>query len=302
MPSLMNKATKKTSFGRKTVRFAAVFMSMSILTASANLSWAQDTSEKIIGTVGGQNITTTDLNIALEEMGSQFAQVPAEQRQFAAFMALIDIRLMAAKAKEDKLNESDDFKKRVDFLSDRALHNVLFKQQVIDSITDEEIRARYDKEVAATPAENEVKASHILVKTEDEAKAIITELEGGADFAELAKEKSTGPSGPNGGDLGYFGKGQMVPEFETAALALDPGSYTKEPVKTQFGFHVIKVEDVRPVQAPAFEQVEQQIREVVLREKYYNLLQSLRTSDAVKIEDPEFKAAYDSAIAPQPKQ
>ena len=140
------------------------------------------------------------------------------------------------------------------FLKDRALHNEYFRTKVVDGLTEEAVQERYNKEVAATPPEMEVKARHILVDSEEQARNVITELDGGKDFIELAKEKSTGPSGPQGGDLGYFTRGRMVPEFEEAAFALEPGSYTKEPIKTQFGWHIIKVEDKRDTPPPGVRQ------------------------------------------------
>ena len=150
-------------------------------------------------------------------------------------------------------------------------------KDVADKITDAEVRARYDKQIAETPPVNEVQARHILVKTEEEAHAIIKQLDGGADFEKLANEHTIDPSGKtSGGDLGYFTAGQMVPEFEKAAMALDIGKYTEEPVKTDFGWHVIKLEDKRVQQPPAFEQVKAQIKELVLREKYFALVNELR--------------------------
>ena len=114
-------------------------------------------------------------------------------------------------------------------------------------------------------------ARHILVKTKEEADAIIKQLDGGAKFEDIAKEKSTDPgSGAQGGDLGWFSAGQMVPEFEKAAFALEPGKYTKEPVQSQFGFHIILLEDKRAKQPPAFEQVKEQFRSQVLRDKYFD--------------------------------
>jgi len=166
---------------------------------------------------------------------------------------------------------------------------------VADKITDEEVRARYDTEIANTPPVNEVHARHILVKTKEEAEAIIKQLDGGADFEKLANEKTSDPSGKtSGGDLGYFGPGQMVPEFETAAFALDPGAYTKEPVQSQFGWHVIKVEDKRARQPPAFEQVKEQFRQLILREKYFALVKALRAAGAVEVTDPTLKAAVEA--------
>jgi peptidyl-prolyl cis-trans isomerase C len=171
----------------------------------------------------------------------------------------------------------------------------------MDTITDADVKARYDKEVAATPPEEEVKARHILVKTEEEAKKIIADLDAGKDFLELAKLSSDGPSAEQGGDLGYFTKGRMVPEFEAAAFELKPGEYTKTPVKTQFGFHVIKVDDRRPAAAPPLEQVSDQVRQVLLRERYAALLDEARAEAEVEVVDPALKQAYD-AIKTPPKQ
>ena len=123
-------------------------------------------------------------------------------------------------------------------------------------------------------------------KDKAEAEEIIKQLEDGADFAELAKEKSTGPSGPKGGELGYFSKGQMVPEFETAAFALDKGSFTKEPVQTQFGWHVIKVEDKRPQEKPKFEDVAAQLRQQLICERYETVMAELKADTPVEILDP----------------
>lgn len=281
---------------RKIALVSGVFLATICLVNVPTISAAQD-EDKIIGSIGGAPISTSDLDVVVGELGDQLGQVPQEQKRIAAMMALIDIKLLAKKAEEENFDEDEAFKNRIAFLRERALHNAIFEQDVVNAVTEDEVRARYDKEIAATPAENELKASHILVESEEEAIAIIALLEGGADFNELAKEKSTGPSGPNGGDLGYFTKGRMVPEFETAVFALDVGSYTKEPVKTQFGFHIIRSDDLRPVQPPPFEQVEEQIRSVVLRERYFNLLQSLRAGADVQIEDPVFKEAYDAAIS-----
>lgn len=266
---------------------------------------AQDQDE-VLATLNGEPITRRDLDMTLNDLQDQLGQVPAEGRDAAALTALVDIRALAKRAQEEGLDETEDFKSRLEFLRQRALHNAYFKAEVLDKITDEDVRARYDKEVAATPPENEVRARHILVETEDEAKAIIAELDKGADFETLAKEKSTGPSGPSGGDLGYFTRGRMVPEFEEAAFALDVGAYTEEPVKTQFGWHVIKVDDKRAVQPPAFADVENQIRSVMLRERYFELLNSLRDEAKVEVSDPALKAAYDKAMSaqqpPQPQQ
>jgi peptidyl-prolyl cis-trans isomerase C len=139
-----------------------------------------------------------------------------------------------------------------------------------------------------------VKARHILVKTKEEALDIVKKLDGGADFQKLANEKTNDPSGKtSGGDLDWFGPGQMVPEFEKAALALKVGEYTKEPVETQFGWHVIKAEDKRLKQPPTFEQVKDQVRSILMREKYFALVKATRNAAKVDITDPALKTGVE---------
>src|SRR5690606_12953657 len=184
--------------------------------------------------------------------------------------AAIEVKVLSSKAVADGLDKDEDFQRRVAFLQARALHGQLVEKEVVGKITDDEIRARYDKEIAATPPVNEVHARHILVKTKEEADKIVKELDGGAEFETLANEHTTDPSGKtSGGDLGYFGPGQMVPEFEKAAFDIDVGSYGKEPVQTQFGWHVIKVEDKRARQPPAFDMVKEQVKQLLIRDKYF---------------------------------
>ncbi|MEL6919444.1 MAG: peptidylprolyl isomerase [Pseudomonadota bacterium] len=292
----------------KFAKYARFICLAAALAVGASTAIAQEAAEApdpnaVIATVAGKPITNRDITFALSDLQEQLGQVPPAQRRVAALMALIDIRMLAEKADTDGIDETPEFQQRLTFLRDRALHNSLFNAEVVEAVTDEEVRARYDAEIASRPAENEINARHILVETEEQARTVIADLDGGADFAELAAEKSTGPSGPNGGDLGYFTRGRMVPEFEEAAFGLTVGEYTKDPVETQFGFHVIKVEDARPVQPPAFEQVAGQIQSGILREKYFELLQSLRATTTIDVTDPDLKTAYDAAIAgTQPAQ
>ncbi|MEK1924580.1 MAG: peptidylprolyl isomerase, partial [Rhizobium giardinii] len=201
----------------------------------------------------------------------------------------------AKDAAAEKLDQTPDFQSHMAYLRDRELHNAYFKAHVADAITDDEVKARYDKEVAALPKQEEVHARHILVKTEDEAKAIIKDLDAGKDFATLAKEKSTDPNKADGGDLGYFTKDRMVPEFSEAAFKLEKGKYTEAPVKTQFGFHVILLEDKRKQAPPPLAQVEQQVKQLVMRDKYIDLLTSAKKETGVDITDPALKKAYDDA-------
>ena len=256
--------------------------------------------EKVIATIDGKPVTEADLALAQASVDQQYAQLPPDQRRAAAFMAIMEIRLLADKAIAQGLDKDQDFQRRMAFLQERALHSEVIDKDVGAKITDEEVRARYDKQMAATPPVNEVKARHILVKTKEEAEAIIKQLDGGADFQKLANEHTTDPSGKSsGGDLGYFGPGQMVPEFETAAFALENGQYTKQPVQTQFGWHIIKVEDKRSQQPPAFDDVKDEFRSLLLREKYFELVKSLRGAASVDVSDPELKKAVEALEKPQ---
>jgi peptidyl-prolyl cis-trans isomerase C len=250
---------------------------------------------KVLATVDGQPITQGEVDQASSDLDPQFSRLPEEQRRLAALAALIDIKALAMKGKEEKLDQTKEFQQRMDFLKDRALHNAYFEKEIVGKISDADVRARYDKEIAATPPQNEVRARHILVKTKEEAEAIIKKLDGGAKFEDLAKESSTDGSAQNGGDLGYFAQGQMVPEFEKAAFALEPGAYTKEPVQTQFGFHVIKLEDKRAQQPPAFDDVKEQVRSILMRERYVDLMKKLRGDLKVSYTDPEVEKAMKQA-------
>lgn len=281
---------------RKSAQLAAVLATVALFAVSAP-GLADD--KKVLAKIGSAEITEAEAAMAAVDLDPQFAKLPPEQRRLAAISALIDIKAMALKGADAKLDETDSFKSRMSFLHDRALHNAYFESAVINKITDEEVRARYDKELAATPPENEIHARHILVKTIEEAKDVIKQLDGGASFEELAKAKSTDGAAAQGGDLGYFSSGQMVPEFEKAAMALEVGAYTKEPVQTQFGFHVVKVEDKRAKKPPEFDKVKDQVRNVVLQENYVKSVKAIRDELKVDYVDPELKAAMAKAEAEQ---
>nr|WP_316656663.1 peptidylprolyl isomerase [uncultured Gellertiella sp.] len=257
--------------------------------------FAADKPDPVVAKVGDLEIHQSELDVAVANLDPQLAQLPDDQKRVAALSGAIDIKLFAKDAAAEKLDEAEDFKARMRYLTDRELHGAYFKKHVVDVVTADEIKARYDKEIAALPKQEEVRARHILVKTEAEAKAIIAELDAGKDFAELAKQKSTDPNKSEGGDLGYFGKGRMVKEFEAAAFALERGAYTKTPVKTDFGYHVIKLEDRRDAPPPAFEQVQPQIRNLVMRDKYLELLAKAREVQGVQILDETLRKGYEEA-------
>ena len=292
--SIVNRNAKRLRRTGMAVLGSVVFgmVLVSVLTLAAPMASAED---KVVAKVGGVEITERELAFAQADLGDQYQNVPEDQRLAAVLNSLIDIKVLAQAAEKDGMAENETFKARMAFLRDRALHNTYFQEKALNSITDEEVKARYDKEISAVKPEMEVSARHILLKTKEEAEAVIKELDGGKDFAEVAKEKSTGPTGPAGGDLGFFAKGQMVPEFEAAAFALKKGEYTKEPVQTQFGWHVIKKEDERESTPPAFDAVKDQVRQLVLREKYVALVEEARKVAAVEVLDEKLKSQLSDA-------
>jgi peptidyl-prolyl cis-trans isomerase C len=275
----------------------AACVSLSALCGAAS---AQDAT--VVAKVGDLEITQSELDLAVANLDPQLAQLPDEQKKVAALSGAIDVKLLAANATAAGLQDDADYKRRMAFIAERELHNAFFKKNVVDAVTEDEVKARYEKEIAALPKQEEVRARHILVKTEEEAKQIITDLDAGKDFIEIAKEKSTDPNKTEGGDLGYFTKGRMVPEFEEAAFALEKGAYTKTPVQTQFGFHVIRLEDKRDAPPPAFEAVEQQVRQLVMRDKYLAIIEKAKSEQKIEIVDEALRKGYDEANKAEQQQ
>ncbi|MEP0518502.1 MAG: peptidylprolyl isomerase [Hyphomicrobiales bacterium] len=243
---------------------------------------AEPDPKSVVLTVGETEVTELDLAVAGEDFAEILSEVPEAEKREKLIELLIDMHVFAQEAKKKGLGNSEEFARRTKLMEARALRNAFFEQEILSGVTEEQVKARYQVEIGKITPEENVSARHILVKEEDEAKKIIEELQGGADFETLAKERSTGPSGPQGGDLGQFGRGQMVPAFEAAAYALEKGAITEEPVRTQFGWHIIQVYDKGSAPLPAFEQVEEQVRNMVVSERFSEKLSSLRNTYEVK--------------------
>jgi peptidyl-prolyl cis-trans isomerase C len=254
--------------------------------------------DAVVAKVGQATVTERDLEIAKEAFASELGQVPEAQWRSVLVDAVINMELLAQAARDEKLGEGPDFEAQLEFLTLQALRNLYVEHAVVNALTEAEIEQGYQTLVVANfkPAP-QVRARHILVETEDEAKKIIEQLKGGAAFEELAKQ-SKDPSGQNGGDLGFFGEGQMVPEFEKAAFALEPGKITETPVQSQFGWHVIKVEEKRMSAPPALAEVEGQLRNYLVRQKFEALLASLRDKYPVEIVDQPAAPAAPAEAAP----
>lgn len=232
----------------------------------------------VIATVQGTDITVADLMLMVETLPPQYRQAPMEMVYDALLKQLIERRLVALAAEKSGLADDADFKRRLAFSRDALLHRTYLRARVEPELKEDKLRARYDREIKSAGGEEEVHARHILVETEDAAKGVIKELQAGADFAAVAKEKSTGPSGAKGGDLGFFKRGDMVPEFSKAAFALGVGEIS-EPVETQFGWHVIKVEERRKAPVPTLEESMADLREAAAKDAVDKALNEL-TKDA----------------------
>ncbi|SDG12433.1 peptidylprolyl isomerase [Pelagibacterium luteolum] len=249
--------------------------------------------ETVIASVGGEDITEGDLLLAAEELTAELQSVPADQRRAFLLTVLIDMKLMAGAARENGLGDTEDFTRRLAYLEDQALRRAFFNDIVETQVTEEAINAAYEELAAEFTPEPEVRARHILVETEEEANSIRAEIEGGMSFEDAAAEYGTDGTSATGGDLGYFGAGMMVPEFEEAAFAMEVGELS-QPVQSQFGWHLIQLEDSRLSAAPPIEQVRQQVAQQVLYESYEAAIENIRADTEVTITDEALAAEVEA--------
>lgn len=240
------------------------FVAALAVSASLGLSaTAQDTPQldTVVATVNGTDITLGHMIIARARLPEQYQQLPDD----VLFTGILE-QLVQQTALSDTFE--GDLPARVELSLDNERRSLkageVIEQVMADPLDEDDVQAAYDAEYGNVEPDKEFDASHILVETEEEANAVKTQLDEGADFAEVAREKSTGPSGPGGGALGWFGKGMMVPAFENAVMEMEPGAVS-DPVETQFGWHVIKLNDVRDGEAPELETVREEI-ELQLRQ------------------------------------
>jgi peptidyl-prolyl cis-trans isomerase C len=248
----------------------------------------------VLAKVNGAEIRQSDVALAEEELGPSLAQMDPASKKENVLSFLIDLKIVAKAAEDKKVENSEDFKRRIAFARNRLLMDSLLASEGKTATTDEAMKKVYEDASKQITGEQEVHARHILVETEDEAKAVKAELDKGGDFAELAKKKSKDPGASDGGDLGFFTKDQMVPEFSAVAFAMEPGKIS-DPVKSQFGWHIIKVEEKRSRKAPDFEQVKAQIETYVTRKAQADYVAKLReTAKVERMDKPEETAKSDT--------
>jgi peptidyl-prolyl cis-trans isomerase C len=289
--------------------------SLALLIVSTAPLYGQD-KDPLVAKVNGVEVHQSDLTVAEEEAG-QIPPMSPEAKQDYLVQFVADMILVSKAAEDKKLADTPEFKRKSDFARKKLLMEGLLQSIGKDALTDQTMHKVYDEAVKQIGEEKEVHARHILFRVpagdekaskeaEDKLKAVIARLKKGEDFAKVAGEVTEDPSGKaNGGDLGYFSKDQMVPEFSEAAFKLEQGQIS-EPVKTQFGWHVIKVEDKRVKQAPKFEEVKPQIENFVVRKAQAELVTKLRAEAKIERMDKPAKtddkpAAATPAPAPAKK-
>jgi peptidyl-prolyl cis-trans isomerase C len=250
--------------------------------ASSQKTAASDSaSDPVVARVNGTEIHESDLALAAQDIGEQLQQIPPPQQREQLIAYLTDIILVSQAANAAKLADDPDFQRHLAFLRNKMLMGLQLSKQAKDTITPEAEQQLYDDAVKSQAAQEEVHARHILVETEDEAKAILEQIKNGADFADMAKQKSKDPGAADGGDLGYFTHDQMVPEFADVAFKMYPGQMSN-PIKTQFGWHIIKVEDKRQKAVPELAAVKDQIDNFLMQRAQRDYIGKLRQTAKVE--------------------
>ncbi|MCZ7660225.1 MAG: peptidylprolyl isomerase [Xanthobacteraceae bacterium] len=262
------------------LRASALAVAMALALPAAPLH-AQD-ADPVVARVNGTDVRTSDLSMVEEDLGSNLPAMSPEAKRDYLVTFYADMVMIAKAAEGKKLGDTPEFQRRLAYQRTKLLMEQHLQAEAKSSVTDQAMRQLYDDATKQMKSEQEVRARHILVETEDEAKAVLAELKKGADFADLAKTKSKDPSAKQeGGDLGYFTKQQMVPEFSEVAFRLDKGQLS-DPVKSQFGWHVIRVEDKRDRQPPGFDQVKEQLESYLTRKAQGDMIAKLRAEAKIE--------------------
>jgi peptidyl-prolyl cis-trans isomerase C len=245
--------------------------------------------DAVVAKVNGKTITEADMRLAEAELGSDLGSLPdvTKRRVLAEF--LIENQLFADAAEAQKLAAGPDFNERMQYWRRRSLRDLYFDKTVKDTVSDAEAKNFYDSQVGSAKTE-EVRARHILVESKEKARELFEKVAYGTDFAELAKQFSKDPgSKDQGGDLGYFAKGQMVPQFEEVAFKLQKGEVS-QPFETQFGWHILKVDDRRAGQMVPFDAVKDRIMASIIHQKAQQVAGDLRAKAKIEYIDPSVQA------------
>ena len=255
-----------------------------------------------MATVDGKKITEADLKLAEFEIGGDLGNLPPATKKRVLVEYMIENQLFADAAEKEKLSTGPAYDERLNYWRRRALRDTFFDKAVKGDVSDAVAKAFYEDQVKAMKPEEEVQARHILVDSEEKAKEIADKVAKGGDFAALAKENSKDPGSKDvGGMLGFFGRGQMVPQFEEAAYRLKKGEVSP-PIKSQFGYHIIKLEDRRDKKLPTFEEVKDKILNSMIQKKAQDVAVDLRGKAKIEYIDPEVKKLAEEQSKAQAEQ
>ena len=292
---MLSRLTSYLSWtGQRAVRAVCCALLLTGLIAAAPIH-AQEQKIKV-AEVNGEAIFLEEVMKIAEQLPADIRQQPLPNYFDRIVDDVIDSRLAAAAGNDAGLTNNPEVLAQMSIAAQRVLAEAYITTELRKVVTEEEVQKAYQLFISDESAREEIKARHILVASEAEAKAIIAELNSGADFVSLAKEKSTGPSGPNGGDLGYFARGAMVPSFENAAFALSVGSHSSEPVQTQFGWHIIKLEDKKTAKAPPIETLRGQLQANLANQALSRIIETLRAPASIsRLSFDEVRAATQAA-------
>jgi peptidyl-prolyl cis-trans isomerase C len=265
---------------------AVVFAAVGGLSAGAQ--------ERVIAKVNSKTITDTDMKLAEAEIGSDLGSLPDATRRRVLIEFLIENQLFADAAEGQRLGAGQSLDERMQYWRRRALRDAYFDKSVRQTISDADAKTFYETQVGSLKSDEEVRARHILVVSKDKAREVYEKLAHGSDFAQLAREYSKDPgSKDQGGDLGFFGRGQMVPQFEEAAFRLKKGEVS-EPFQSQFGWHIVRLDDRRQRSAPAFEAVKERVVASMIHKKAQQVAADLRGKAQIEYIDPELKRSLES--------
>ena len=279
---------------RKIVSSILAFILFSIMFIKAT----QAQNIPIVANVNNEDISLETMIHAMNELPPEIQSQPFMSYYEDLLERVIDIKLFAQEGKKMKLDEEPSVRAAIDFVIEKVLMQAFLSKYVQENIKEENIKASYNNFIADETSREEIKASHILMDTKSEAIDVINMLNDGDDFAELAKNKSTGPSGPSGGDLGWFKRGQMVPPFEKAAFSLNKNEITQLPVQTQFGWHVIKIFDKRIPEAPSYESMKSKLIQDLERKIVSKKIQDLRNDALIeKLSSSELEPLLNSPVS-----
>ncbi len=283
--------------------------------APAAAGAAATRADPVVARVNNRELHLSDVSEAAQSLPDEVRSMPPQVLYPMLLDQMVDREALVLEAQKEGIDKDPQVQRATARASDTVLQNALLSRDIAPSVTDAALHAKYDAEYANKPGEEEVHARHILVDNEDLAKKIIDQLNKGGDFAALAKENSKDPAAQSGGDLGFFKKNDMVPEFAAAAFALKPGQWTQTPVKTQFGWHVIKLDEVRVAPPPPFDQARDEIRQQIIQAgvraalekakvglvvQKFNMDGSPMTADSLSAVQPNATATPTTDLPPAP--